>query len=169
MYSCFFESSIHFDCQSVIYGSELLKPELMYAIMAVHFPISYFLYVNLSESRCIFAWRHYSSPCNSFFTWIIQLGSLCSLCCFILRQFFFFFFLLPLYMVVGKSFCILPRVFTPWEFFTSLLADCWSLELEWQWVFSSLRDSSQYSGRSRSLLFCKFLVFQTRVSWWSFS
>ena len=46
----------------------------------------------------------------------------------------------------------------PWEFFTSALADGLSLESEWQQVFSSLQDSSQYSGRSqqcRSLGFLK--------------
>ena len=33
------------------------------------------------------------------------------------------------------------------EFFTSVLADGFSLESEWQQVSSSLQDSSQYSGR----------------------
>ena len=33
------------------------------------------------------------------------------------------------------------------EFFTSVLADGFSLEIEWQQVSSSLQDSSQYSGR----------------------
>ena len=33
------------------------------------------------------------------------------------------------------------------EFFTSANADGLSLEIEWQQVFSSLQDSSQYSGR----------------------
>ena len=33
------------------------------------------------------------------------------------------------------------------EFFTSALADGFSLESEWQQVSSSLQDSSQYSGR----------------------
>ena len=40
------------------------------------------------------------------------------------------------------------ELFTPLEFFTSVLADGFSLEFEWQQVSSSLRDSSQYSGRS---------------------
>ena len=35
------------------------------------------------------------------------------------------------------------------EFFTSALADGFSLEFEFQQVFSSLQDSSQYSGRSQ--------------------
>ena len=39
--------------------------------------------------------------------------------------------------------------FTPWEFFPSVLADGFSLEFEWQQVFSSLQDSSQYSSRSQ--------------------
>ena len=38
-------------------------------------------------------------------------------------------------------------LFTPLEFFTSVLADSFSLEFEWQQVSSSLQDSSQYSGR----------------------
>ena len=36
--------------------------------------------------------------------------------------------------------------FTPWEFFTSVLADGLSLKFEWQQVSLFLRDSSQYSG-----------------------
>ena len=39
--------------------------------------------------------------------------------------------------------------FTPWEFFTSALADGFPLEFEWHQVFSSLLDSSQYSGQSQ--------------------
>ena len=42
--------------------------------------------------------------------------------------------------------CIL---FTPLEFFPSALANGLSLEFEWQQVFLSLQDSSQYSGRSQ--------------------
>ena len=38
---------------------------------------------------------------------------------------------------------------TPLEFFTSVLADGFSLEFEWQQVSSSLQDSFQYSGRSQ--------------------
>ena len=38
-------------------------------------------------------------------------------------------------------------LFTPLEFFTSLLADGFSMEFEWQQVSSSHQDSSQYSGR----------------------
>ena len=41
---------------------------------------------------------------------------------------------------------LLLWLFTPLEFFTSVLADGFSLEFEWQQVFSSLQDSSQYSG-----------------------
>ena len=36
---------------------------------------------------------------------------------------------------------------TPLEFFTSVSADGFSLEFQWQQVSSSLQDSSQYSGR----------------------
>ena len=39
-------------------------------------------------------------------------------------------------------------LFTPLEFFTSVLADGFSLEFEWQQVSTSLQDSSQDSGRS---------------------
>ena len=39
--------------------------------------------------------------------------------------------------------------FTPWEFFTSALADGFSLEFERRHVSSNLLDSSQYSGRSQ--------------------
>ena len=39
-------------------------------------------------------------------------------------------------------------LYTPWEFFTSVLTDSSSLEFEWQ-VFSSLQDSSQYSSCSQ--------------------
>ena len=45
-----------------------------------------------------------------------------------------------------RSFCLL-LFFTPLEFFTSVLADGFSLEFEWQQVSSSLQDSSHYSGR----------------------
>ena len=34
---------------------------------------------------------------------------------------------------------------TPWEFFTSALADGLSLEFEWQQISSNIQDSSQYS------------------------
>ena len=44
---------------------------------------------------------------------------------------------------------LLLLLFTPWEFFTSALADGLSLNFEWQQVSSSLWDSSQYYGRSR--------------------
>ena len=40
-------------------------------------------------------------------------------------------------------------LFTPLEFFTSVLTDGFSLEFEWQQVSSSLQDSPQYSGRSQ--------------------
>ena len=42
---------------------------------------------------------------------------------------------------------LLLLLFTPLEFFTSVLADGFSLEFEWQQVSSSLQDSSQDSGR----------------------
>ena len=39
-------------------------------------------------------------------------------------------------------------IFTPWEFFTSALADGLSLKFEWHQVSSSLQDSFPYYGRS---------------------
>ena len=44
---------------------------------------------------------------------------------------------------------IIIIIFIAWEFFTSTLADCLSVEFEWQQVSSSLQDSSQYSDRSQ--------------------
>ena len=44
---------------------------------------------------------------------------------------------------------LLLLLFTPLEFFTSVLADGFSLEFEWQQVSSSLLDLSQDSGRSQ--------------------
>ena len=44
---------------------------------------------------------------------------------------------------------ILSLLFPPLQFFTSALADGFSLEFEWQQVSTSLQDSSQYSGRSQ--------------------
>ena len=40
-------------------------------------------------------------------------------------------------------------LFSPLEYFPSVLADSFSLESEWQQVSSSLQDSSQDSGRSQ--------------------
>ena len=42
---------------------------------------------------------------------------------------------------------LLLSLFSPLEFFTSVLADGFSLEFEWLQVSSSLQDSSQDSGR----------------------
>ena len=44
---------------------------------------------------------------------------------------------------------LLLLLFSPLEFFTSVLADGFSLEYEWKQVSSSLQDSSQYSDRSQ--------------------
>ena len=55
-------------------------------------------------------------------------------------------FLIPLQ---GRSTYPFLLLFTPLEFFTSVLADGFSLEFEWQQVSSSLQDSSLYSGRSQ--------------------
>ena len=58
-------------------------------------------------------------------------------------------------------------IFTPLEFFTSVLADGFSLGSEWERVSSSLQDSSKDSGRSQQCsrlvslyLFAKFQVLQ---------
>ena len=44
---------------------------------------------------------------------------------------------------------LLLLLFTPWEFFTSVLADSLSLEFEWQQVSSSLLEYSRCSGHSQ--------------------
>ena len=44
---------------------------------------------------------------------------------------------------------LLLLLFTLLDFFTSILADGFALESEWQQVSSSLQDSSQYFGRSQ--------------------
>ena len=50
---------------------------------------------------------------------------------------------------------LLLLLFTPQEFFSSVLADCFSQEFEGQPVFSSLQDSSQYSGRPQHWIYTK--------------
>ena len=52
-------------------------------------------------------------------------------------------------VTVPKAPIIIIIIIYSLEFFTSVLADGFSLESEWQQVFSSLRDSSQYSGCSQ--------------------
>ena len=49
----------------------------------------------------------------------------------------------------GEEIIIIIIITTPLPFFTSVLADGFSLESEWQQVSSSLQDSSQYSGCSQ--------------------
>ena len=44
---------------------------------------------------------------------------------------------------------IILLVFTPLQFFTSVVADDFSLGFEWPQVSSSLQDSTQYSDRSQ--------------------
>ena len=44
---------------------------------------------------------------------------------------------------------IIIIIISPLGFLTSVLADGYSREFEWQQVSSSLQDSSQYSGRSQ--------------------
>ena len=53
------------------------------------------------------------------------------------------------HLFVWSNWNFLLLLFTPLEFFRLALADGFSLEFEWQQVFSSLQDSSQYSGRSQ--------------------
>ena len=67
----------------------------------------------------------------------------------------------------AKSTIIIIIIITPLEFFTSVLADGFSLEFEWQQVSSSLQDSSRDSGRSQQCChldslypFGKFHIFQ---------
>ena len=56
-----------------------------------------------------------------------------------------------LMVVISPRLCLLLLLllllFTPLEFFTSVLADDFSLEFQWQRDSSSLQDSSQYFGR----------------------
>ena len=47
-----------------------------------------------------------------------------------------------------ELFIIIIIIIIPWEFFTPALADDLLIESEWQHVFISLQDSSQYSGCS---------------------
>ena len=54
----------------------------------------------------------------------------------------------PLKIVPNAPIIIIIIIIIPLEFFTSVLADGFSLEFEWQQVSSSLQDSSQDSGRS---------------------
>ena len=76
----------------------------------------------------------------------------------------FFFFLLiiirsgllakirwSVYMSIIITIIIIIIIINIYSFrvFTSVLADGFSLEFEWQQVSSSLQDSSQYSGRSQ--------------------
>ena len=51
-------------------------------------------------------------------------------------------------ITIGILLLLLLLLFTPLEFFTTVLADCFSLEFELQQVSLSLQDSSQDSGRS---------------------
>ena len=51
---------------------------------------------------------------------------------------------------------LLLLLFTPLGVFTSVLADGFSLEFEWQQVFSNLQDSSQDSGSSHLVSFFGF-------------
>ena len=51
--------------------------------------------------------------------------------------------------IINIIIIIIIIIITLWEFFTSALADGLSLKFEWQQVFSSLQDSSQYSGSSQ--------------------
>ena len=77
-----------------------------------------------------------TSTCLSFhFLWF-------SLCCLLRR-------LSPLQCkLLLLSSLLLLLLFTPLEFFTSVLADGFSLEFEWQQVSSSLQNWSQDSSRS---------------------
>ena len=52
-------------------------------------------------------------------------------------------------MYIALDLYIIIIIIYSLEFFTSALADGFSLESEWQQVSSSLPDSSQYSGRSQ--------------------
>ena len=77
-----------------------------------------------------------------------MLGILITKSFLVLSRFFFLIFsFISICMRVTASIVII--IVTPWEFFTTALADNLSLESAWQQVSSSLQDSSQYSGRSQ--------------------
>ena len=65
------------------------------------------------------------------------------------RSTYLSFFSLSFNFTLWSTGTALLLLFTPLEFFTSVLADGFSLEFEWQQVSSSLQDSSQYSGRTQ--------------------
>ena len=86
--------------------------------------------------------------------------------------FFFFFFLLLLLLLL--------LLFTLLKFFTSVWADGFSQEFEWQEICSGLQDSSQYSGRSQQCshldslnpstnFIYSFRVFHINISSWFFT
>ena len=83
--------------------------------------------------------------------WLTSLSPSCSTTfqlCSKIQIFVVLFAFLHIHSVVCWHSIIIITV-TPWEFFTSVLADSLSLEFELQQVFSSFQDSSQYSGQSQ--------------------
>ena len=112
---------------------------------------------SLARSRYLYLFSH---SC-SFILW--SAGTAKST---ILQIFFsFFFFLLIItrsdYLAeirwsvcISKSHRIIIIIITPVEFFTSVIADGFSLEFGWQQLYSSLQDSSQYSGSPQQC--CRF-------------
>ena len=115
--------------------------------LSIHPSIYLYFYLSLSLSLSLFSLL--------LFLFYLSLSAFINI--FFLSFFLFFKFVFPsiyLSMYLSKfptSFLLWSHdfylLFTPLEFFKSVLADGFSLEFEWQQVSSSLQDSSQYSGR----------------------
>ena len=66
----------------------------------------------------------------------------------IIQFYYYYYYYYYYYLIFSFIISLLLLLFTPLEFFTSVLADGFSLEFEWQQDSSSLQDSCQDSGRS---------------------
>ena len=98
-----------------------------------------FFFNSLARSRYLSFFLH----SFSFIPWSAGVAKLA-----ILHVLFFLLIIIwsGLLVEIRWSICT-SKLFTPLVSFTSVLADGFSLEFEWQQVSSSLQDSSQYSGR----------------------
>ena len=77
--------------------------------------------------------------------WLVLMALFCAA----MRRDYFSLLKFPFLSQVHVFWLSLLLLFTPLEFSTSVLADGFSLEFEWQQVSSSLQDSSKDSGRSQ--------------------
>ena len=92
----------------------IFKPVSIYGIIARRFPVCYFLSVNLSESRSIFAFGTSSRSSNSFPVTLTQFGLFCYVD--FVPVFCDKIVLIPWDPVIGWYSCNLPLV-TGWNFF----------------------------------------------------